>query len=377
MVRSLVPQRSMQAVLLATLTLAPVGLAQKQLSPDPALYARMVRVEHGHEPSRNRGIVAAVTAFTGSTHVDVYGSKDDGASFSVIGTIQDADFAGGLCCGTLFEMPRTVGSLHAGTLLWAGSVGQNVPQPTRRMQIKVYGSIDGGRSWRFHSAIPSPDAGGLWEPQFTLAEDGALVMTYSDETQQPTYSQLLTHTRSYDGATWVDAGSLVASAVPADRPGMAVVNQLRNGQFLMTFELCGPAACTAFYKTSTDGWNYGPVADTGTPVRTPSGQFFEHAPTNTVLPDGTILLVGQVLMNADGSMAAGNGATLFKNTSGVPTGAWLPIPAPVPVPGAFDNYCPNYSSPLLGLDNGARVLEFADHLEGNACIMDYASGPTR
>jgi len=361
---------------LAALTLAPAGFAQKQLSPDTALYARTVRIEHGHEPARNGKIVATVTAFTGSTHVDVYGSKDEGASFSIIGTIQDADFAGGLCCGTLFEMPKTVGSLHAGTLLWAGSVGQNVPHTARRMQIKVYTSTDGGRSWSFHSVITSPNTGGLWEPQFTLAEDGALVLTYSDETQQPTYSQLLTHTRSYDGATWQDAGPLVASAIPADRPGMAVVNRLRDGEFLMTFELCGPAACTVFYKTSGDGWNYGSVTDVGMAIRTPSGQFFEHAPTNTVLPDGTILLVGQVLMNADGTTAVGNGATLFRNASGAPTGGWLPIAAPVPVPGAFNNYCPNYSSPLLSLDNGARVLEFADRIEGNACIMDYGTGPT-
>ena len=158
---------------------------------------------------------------------------------------------------------------------------------------------------------------------------------------------------------------------------MAVVNQLHNGQFFMTFELCGPAACTVFYKTSADGWSYGSVSDVGAAIRTPSGQFFEHAPTNTVLPDGTILLVGQVLLNADGTTASGNGATLFKSISGVPTGAWSTIAAPVPVPGAFDNYCPNYSSPLLSLDNGARVLEFADHIEGSACIMDYASGPTR
>ncbi len=179
MVCSLVPQRRMQALLLAALTLAPVGLAQKQLSPDTALYARAVQIEHGHEPSGNGRIVAAVTAFTGSTHVDVYGSKDDGASFSVIGTIQDTDFAGGLCCGTLFKMPKTVGSLQAGTLIWAGSVGQNVPQPGRRMQIKIYASTNGGRSWSFQSAITAPNGGGLWEPQFTLAADGALVLTYS------------------------------------------------------------------------------------------------------------------------------------------------------------------------------------------------------
>ncbi len=365
------------AWLLAVFTFAAAALAQKELSPNTALYARTVRVEHAADALHNGRIVATVTAFTNTTHVDVYSSNDSGKSFSVIGTIQDPNFAGGLCCGTLFEMPRTVGRLEAGTLVWAGSVGQNVALTTRRMLIEVYTSKNEGRSWTFHSSITSPNSGGLWEPQFNLADDGALVMTYSDETQQPTYSQLLSHTRTYDGENWQESGPLVGSAVPADRPGMAVVNKLRDGSFLMTFELCGPAACTAFYKTSSDGWTYGSVTDTGSAIRTTEGQFFEHAPTNTVLPDGTILLVGQVLLNADGSTAAGNGETLFKNKSGLPTGAWSTIPAPVPVPGAYNNYCPNYSSPLLSLHDGARVLEFADLVDGNNCLMEFGTGPTR
>ena len=356
-------------------SLTPACSAQTLLSPNQSMYARVVRISHAANSQSNGQIVATVTGFAGGNHVDVYGSSDGGATFSVISTINDPNFAGGLCCGTLFELPQTVGSLAAGTLVWAGSVGQNVTT-NRRMQIEVYTSSDEGHTWTYNSAITSPNTGGFWEPQFAIASDGALVMTYSDESQEPTYSQLLAHTRTYNGTTWQDTANLVASTVSSDRPGMAVVNTLSNGTYFMTYELCGPAACTVSYKTSTDGWNYGDITNTGTAIRTPSGQFFEHAPTNAVLPNGTILLVGQVLLNSDGSTASGNGDTLFVNSSGTPAGAWSTITAPVSVPGAYSDPCPNYSSPLLPSTDGSSVLEFASNYSGSTCLMYYNSGPT-
>lgn len=339
--------------------------AQTQLSPDDALYARTRQLSNGE-------VLASVSAFAGGNHVDIYSSSNSGASFSRVGAINDAEFSTGLCCGTIFQLPRQVGSLPTGTLLWAGSVGQDAAN--RRMKIKIYRSGDNGRSWSYLSAVTASNTGGFWEPEFSIAADGALVMMYSDETNAA-YSQRLVKTRSYNGTSWQDLTDFVASSVQSDRPGMAVVSKLANGSRIATFELCGPAACTVFYKTSTDGWNWGDAHDVGLAIRLADGRYFAHAPYNTVLPNGAILVVGQVLMNSNGSVAAANGTTLFKSANGSPAGPWTTIAAPVGVPGAYDNYCPNYSSPLLPVSNGSSVLQFASRVQSSRCIMYYGRGP--
>ncbi len=353
------------------LWLAATGHAQTLLSPQPALYARVVRVSHSPDAGANGQLIASVTSFDSGNHVQLYRSLDEGASFSPLASLRDPEFAGGLCCGTLFELPRPVGDLAAGTLLWAGSVGQN--NKDRRMQLKVYSSVDGGRHWSFRSKIVSPNTGGLWEPEFTLAGKGALVLFFSDESH-PAQSQIINRARSDDGVHWADFTDTVASKVHADRPGMPVVRRLANGTYFMTFERCGPAACAVSYKTSPDGWDWGEPSAPGTVIRTPQGRFFAHAPTSAVLRDGAILLVGQMELEADGSVAAQNGRTLFLNLTGDPASRWMAAPAPVPVPGAFDNYCPNYSSPLLPSPDGGTVLEFASRYEGQRCLMYFGTG---
>ncbi len=347
------------------------------LDSHDALYARLVSLGSATDPSQNDAILATVTSFTGGNHVDVYRSLDQGKSFAPFSSIKDPVFATGLCCGTLFELPRRVGALAAGTLLWAGSVGQKEPAvggAERRMQIRVYASVDEGKTWSVRDGIVAKNKRGLWEPQFALAEDGALVMYYSDETH-PAQSQLLEETRTYDGVHWQDFRDVVASAAYADRPGMPVVNLLRTGIFLMTYEVCGPLACVVNYRTSRDGWNWGDPTNLGRTISTPEGLHLAHAPVNTALPEGAILLTGQMELKADGSVAAGNGETMFWSRTGDPAGPWSTLPAPIAVPEAYDNYCPNYSSPLLALDDQGSVLEFASRRVGTRCLMFYATAP--
>lgn len=351
------------------------------LSNGTALYARLVRLSHNADATKNGTIVASVTAFpAGSSAEDIYTSTD-GNNFSLIGSITDPDFSGGLCCGTLYELPSKVGSLAPGTLLWAGSVGQS--STTQAMQIKVYESADEGASWTYLSncatgTAPGTTSGGLWEPAFTVASDGALVCFYSDE-QQSGHSQLLHQVRSYDGTHWQDSTFTVASTVQADRPGMPVVTRLPDGLYFMTYEICGTPACSVFYRTSPDGWSWGDPTNLGTKVVTASGQYLEHAPYNAWAPsasaNGTILLIGQMMYESNNSISAGNGLTIFTNHSADGSGAWSTMPAPVQVPNAYDNYCPNYSSPLLPSLDGQSVLEFASDYNGSTCEMYHAQGP--
>jgi hypothetical protein len=322
----------------------------------------------------------SVTAFpNGNPEAALYASSD-GASFSQVSSITDPDFLSGLCCGVLYELPAQVGALSPGTLLWAGSVGQN--SATAPMALKIYKSSDQGATWAYLSNCaaalsPRSVAGGLWEPSFTIVGDGALVCFYSDETQ-PKHSQLLNHVRSYDGVHWQAPAYAIASNIPQDRPGMAVVTRLPSGAYFMTYELCGPAACTVFYKTSVDGWDFGDAANVGTRIQTAAVEWFEHAPVNAWAPsssstNGTIFVIGQMMDNNSG-VAPGNGVTIFTNHSPDGSGPWTAAPAPVKVPDAYDNYCPNYSSALLPSADGKSVLELASDYSGSICQTYFATG---
>lgn len=350
--------------LIALPIVAQPAVAQSQLSTTSAMYARVRTMPNGE-------LVSTVTSFDSGAHVDVYASSNAGASFAKVGQINDAEFSTGLCCGNIFVLPRAIGSMAAGTMIWAGSVGQSTDRKV--MKIKLYHSTDNGRTWRYVATpVASPSSGGgLWEPEFIVANDGALVMFYSDETDG-VHSQRLLMKRSYNGTSWVDQTDVVVSTVNNDRPGMAVVGRLASGTRFMTYEMCGPAACTTFYRTSTDGWNWGNASNVGTALRLSDGRYFAHAPYNAVMANGAILVVGQELRNADNTIAAGSGSTLFKSASGNPAGPWVAISAPVSVPNPDgNNPCPNYSAPLLSVAGG-QVLEIAGRLQGSACIQYYA-----
>lgn len=282
--------------LLSALACGPkAATSQGSTSPSPtrtahssgtALYSRAVRLSHNPASSKNDSIVASVTAFpNGNPEADFYASSV-GSNFTKLSSITDPDFPGGLCCGALYELPAQVGTLSPGTLLWAGSVGQS--SATAPMVLKIYKSSDQGATWSYLSNCaaasgPRNVAGGLWEPSFTIAGDGALVCFYSDETQ-PNHNQLLNHARSYGGVHWQSPAYMIASNIPQDRPGMAVATKLPVGTYFMTYELCGPAACTVFYKTSADGWDWADTANVGTKIQTGAGEWFEHAPVNAWSP---------------------------------------------------------------------------------------------
>jgi hypothetical protein len=370
-------KRLLYLVALACLGIASQGKADTLLSPEPAFYDRLTRLENPIPKNERGQIIATATASAGGLHVDVFKGDVVGASFSRIGTITDPAFASGLCCGTVYELPQRIGSLPAGALLWAGAVGARAAD--KRMAIKVFQSEDEGASWSYLSEVTTPKPGGLWEPEFTIAADGALVMFFSDETEQPEYSQTLKKVRTSDGLIWRDMAHVVASGVPQDRPGMAVVRRLQDGRWMMTYELGGPAQFIVRYRLSNDGWDWGDARNVGTEVRLPTGQFPAHTPTFTVMMDGTIILAAQLIENPDLTRSPINGRVLLVNHAGRPATAWTTMAAPVPVPGACAascpkrNWCPNYSSPLLPDHDGHAVLEFASHWVDGKYLTSYGA----
>ncbi|GHH73859.1 hypothetical protein GCM10018793_13500 [Streptomyces sulfonofaciens] len=171
-----------------------------------------------HSGAADGRILAAVVTFDGGDGLGaVYESTDDGGSFHQVGTVGDPAASGGLglCCATLYELPRRVGGLAAGTLLWAASVGQDAPD--RRMAIRVFRSTDQGRRWSYLSTVATASNDrGLWEPEFSLDARGNLVCHYSDETDG-VHSQKLVAARSSDGLTWSGHHDTVASDLGSDR----------------------------------------------------------------------------------------------------------------------------------------------------------------
>lgn len=349
------------------------------LRDDTGLYPRAIRL--AHNGSANGRILSSVVTFSGNNGLGaIYESTDSGASFHQVGTVGDPEAANGqgLCCSTLFELPQQVGSLPAGTLLWAASVGQD--EADRRMALRVFKSNDVGRTWSYLSTIATAGStGGLWEPEFSVDSSGHLVAHYSDETD-PAHSQKLMAARTSNGQTWTGHHATVISSLATDRPGMAVVRKLGNGTYFMSYEICsasGQYQCVVHYRTSPDGWDWSGGAALGYRPETSDGKYFKHAPTVAWAPQagnplGRLFLIGQVLYNKDGSVAAGSGRTVWVNSAGG-SGTWREIAAPVTVESKVVDYCPNYSSALLPSADGNNLLEIATDWAGSTCKPYFAT----
>ena len=343
-------------------------------------YPRLIRILYGEKKGT---IVVSVSPG------DFYQSTDEGATFAKIGEIPSVAGITPKCCGTLFELPRQIGDLSIGTLLYAATFCGGTDGTSAA--IAIFTSTDEGKSWTHHStplergSCISSKNDGLWEPEFEVDASGALVMFWSDETD-PCCSQKLAETRSIDGVTWKDEQNTVASDIQTDRPGMAAVSKLPDGTYFMTYELCGPAACTVFYRTSSDGWDFGTPSDTGKKIRTATGEYFEHAPTNHWIDGsdgggGELLLIGQYLLEANGANAPNSGRAIFVNHSRDASGDWEVVPASVKVdmtPYLGNNYnvCANYSSALLPVKNESALLEVATAPTSlSTCSAYFATEP--
>ena len=90
--------------------------------------------------------------------------------------------------------------------------------------------------------------------------------------------------------------------------------------------------------------------------------------------NGRFFMLGQMTYESNGTVAGENGSVVFV-TSENGSRPWYTVPAPVPVPNAYDNFCPNYSSTLLPVDDGTVGLEIASRWDGTVCRPYFARGP--
>ncbi len=347
--------------------------AQNMLADKTAYYPRVIRLQNNG--SANGRLIASFDYGSGALF---YESNDQGLTWSAneVGNVSD-NTPPRHCCSGFYEVPINMGATTAGTLFWATSVGTD--QGSRGpCSIRIWKSTDQARSWKYFSTAVSGNTG-LWEPEFAVDSQGRLVIYFSSEEYKGSgYNQLLAHRVSTDGgATWGDDVIDVGVNDGSKRPGMAVVRKLPNGNYVMTYEVCGYGNCDVFIRTSTNGYEWGTASNLGTRVESTKNNHYAHAPTvawaNDGSANGILLVVGQTLYTNSGSFADGNGKVIMiNNNNGI--GVWTEIAAPVESPNSGDNPCPNYSSPLLPSTNGQQFLELALKNTSNGCRLYYGTG---
>lgn len=139
----------------------------------------------------------------------------------------------------LYLLPERIGRFERNTLLIAGN---SIPANLSSTQIDLYASHDLGKTWEFVSriaeggeALPINGLTPVWEP-FLMAYQGKLICYYSDQRDNTTHGQKLSHQVSYDLYNWGPVVTDVAYPTYTDRPGMTTVTHLPNGKYMMTYE---------------------------------------------------------------------------------------------------------------------------------------------
>ncbi|OGE57141.1 hypothetical protein PENARI_c002G06669 [Penicillium arizonense] len=272
-----------------------------------------------------------------------------------------------------FEFPRQMGKYPEGTLLLVGNL---LPSNGSTTNFFAWRSEDHGETW---DAVGEwqhggPSRSGIWEPFLYMDKKGRLVEVFSEERQNRMHSQMLVNVVSEDGGdTWGDVVKAVASSRVRDRPGMASVAKMGNGEYIMSYEFCGHPHCPVYTKASKDGvsWN---TNDTGIRIDTADGIHPVHSPYTIWDPSTkqVILSSHYTLLNSNNQPAPENSRSVFINKN-YGKGEWFWAPAPWTVPNGT-RYCKaNYSPDLLPLSNGV-VRYTAPAGQGNSSFCSERTG---
>ena len=234
--------------------------------PGPgALYGRATRLQHSK--SANGTMLATFEQYVnGTPSFPIFQSTDSGETWKQISSVTDQVNGWGLRWQPeLYELPQAIGNMPAGTILCAGN---SIPSDYSKSKLDLYKSTDHGKTWSFVSSIasggqPKSENGytPVWEP-FLMVANNKLIAYYSDQ-RDTKYGQKIVHQTSTDGINWGPVVDDVTSSLYIDRPGMPVVAQMGNGNYIMTYEICGSQNCEVSYKIGADPENFGSIKGIG------------------------------------------------------------------------------------------------------------------
>ncbi|KUL83017.1 hypothetical protein ZTR_09321 [Talaromyces verruculosus] len=218
------------------------------------LYARTAQLPNGH-------ILATWENYSPEpVYFPIYLSTDNGSSWNQIAEVKDTANSYGLRWEPhLLVLSEQIGSYPSGTVLLAGN---SVPSDASSTNIDLYASTDSGYTWKFVSHIAkggSASGSAIWEP-FLMASNGQLVCYYSDS-RDSAHSQKLSYQTSSDGVNWSSATNDIAMSKSSERPGMATIAELPNGNYIHTFEYGNSQGYPVYYRISSDPLNFNAQAN--------------------------------------------------------------------------------------------------------------------
>jgi hypothetical protein len=286
-------------------------------------------------------------------------SVDNGVTWTTLTTIYDTQTGPGHPCARFwqpffFEFPHQIGEYPEGTLLLVGNL---VPNNKSFTEFFTWRSTDQGRTWDPVGAWQEggTTTAGIWEPFLYLDSQGALVAAFSDERDSAAHSQMLVQVVSHDGGdSWGEVIRTVVSNTQTDRPGMPTVVRMDNGQYLMTYEICGrePLRCPIHVKTSVDGitWN---AADLGTAVVSQDGRYAGSSPYTIWDPSTKqLVLAPHNVWDITTNIRAPEAERSIYINKNYGVGAWSWAPSPWAVSFASPACNSNYSPHLLPRSDG-------------------------
>ncbi len=286
-----------------------------------SMYPRAIQLTHQKE--KNGRILATFECYSHDTPVfPIFASDDLGKKWKQIGAVEDQELGYGCRYQPhLYELPRALGDLQAGTILCAGNV---IPDDYSKTKIRLYKSEDGGTSWTFLSEIVEGGAAfvdlekgkerPVWEPFLLSTEDGKLYCFYSDERylESKGYNQLLAHKISLDGGkSWGEEKIDVAFPDGLLRPGMPVITELKKGTYAMVYEMVNQEGIPVYFRMTDDLNDWGEEDFIGNPVLSKTGAKLSGTPYICWIPyggeEGTLLASGRCFSHIMTNSEAGYG----------------------------------------------------------------------
>ncbi|MES2829797.1 MAG: sialidase family protein [Bacteroidota bacterium] len=219
-------------------------------------YCRLLKIKEktwlaAYTVSRNKGYMANPS---GGLELEIARSTDNGQTWRPISLISDPGRDLDNAELTLLKDGSIV--LACRSVRWQESY-----------RLPVYKSSNKGVSWTKVSTIDAnegepgelgkPDKG-VYDPHILQMDNGDLSVLYANEkhvTEPDRLPQIISQKISTDmGKSWGEERMIVyKKGSDTSRPGMPVFTRMKNGEYILVYEICGSEACTVYYKTSPDG----------------------------------------------------------------------------------------------------------------------------